>query len=285
MASDNSIWLLTNARSGSNSAQAIGLIEEQCDRHGFCVERKICFPDEDLPTAADLDRAGITRLAIFTGDGTLNAALTSLYGWGGAIAVLPGGTMNLLSKRLHGVDASIEEIIARMASGAAKRVRPQITRCAPGDALAGLLVGPGTSWAGVRESMRDFDIAGIAEGTSEAIADITGESMVRCVEPDRGRNDGYPLIELSPGHRGMHVDAFHAEGTGEVLSQSLALLKRNFREGPHTRLGLLDEMTLETVDGSPLPILIDGEPAEVGPRAQFTMASCEVDLLATHHGY
>ncbi|MBX7541549.1 diacylglycerol/lipid kinase family protein [Qipengyuania sphaerica] len=285
MSSDKPIWLLTNSRSGSNSEKAIELLERHCREKGFSIEKTIAFPDEDLPDAAGLDEAGIGRLAIFTGDGSLNAAITNLAGWGGEIIVLPGGTMNLLSKRLHGPQADLETIIGRVAQGAVRAVRPLMARCEKGDALAGLLAGPGTSWVSVREAMRDFDLPGIAEGTSEALAETTGGAMVRCCGPQLGREEGYPLIEFTPSHRGIQLDAFHAEGAGEVLQQSLALLKRNFREGPHTRLGLVDEVTLETCDGSPLEVLIDGEPATLPARAKFTVVPCEVDLLATHHGF
>lgn len=285
MSADKPIWLLTNSRSGSNSERALALLEADCREAGFTVARILAFPDDGLPTPSDLESAGIDRLAIFTGDGTLNAAIANLAGWGGAVIVLPGGTMNLLSKRLHGPEAEPGPILARVAAGASRAVRPIMIRCAEGDALAGLLAGPGTAWAGVREAMRDFDIPGIAEGASDAISETTGGSMVRCCDPRLGRQDGYPLIEFTPSHRGMQLDAYHAEGTGEILRQSLALLRRNFREGPHTRLGLVDEVTLETCDGELLDILIDGESATLPKKAKFTVAPCEVDLLATHHGF
>lgn len=285
MADDKPIWLLMNSRSGSNSERAIEALESHCRDRGFSIARKIAFPDDDLPTAQELDAAGIGRLAIFTGDGTLNAAITKLSGWVGQIAVLPGGTMNLLSKRLHGPGAELETIIERIASGAARAVRPNMARCESGDALAGLLAGPGTSWASVREAMRDFDLPAMAEGTSDALAQTTGGSMVRLCSPRMGKEEGYPLIEFTPSHRGMQLDAFHAEGAGELLQQSWALLRRNFREGPHTRLGLFDEVTLETCDGAPLEVLLDGEPATLPPKATFTVVACEVDLLATHYGF
>lgn len=281
----NPMWLLTNSRSGSNTERAVELLEEHCNEHGCPVARKIGFPDEDLPTAQELDEAGVGRLAIFTGDGTLNAAITGLSGWRGEVLVLPGGTMNLLSKRLHGPESELEQIIQRVSAGAATSVRPLMARCEAGDALAGLLAGPGTSWVDVREAMRDLDIPAIAEGASDAVAETTGGAMVRCISPEVGDQGGYPLIEFTPSHRGIQLDAFHADGAGEFLQQSIALLKRNFREGPHTRLGLFDEVVLEKVDGSPLQVLIDGEPATLGPKAKFTVAPCEVDLLATHHGF
>ena len=67
------MWLLTNSRSGSNSDRAVEALQTHCRDRGFSIARKICFPDEELPGANELDTEGIGRLAIFTGDGTLNA--------------------------------------------------------------------------------------------------------------------------------------------------------------------------------------------------------------------
>lgn len=273
-------WLLANSESGSNTPEALESLQECLGRHGIAVERTICLPDEDLPTPTDLDAAGIGLLVIYTGDGTLNAAISALAGWDGAVFVLPGGTKNLLSKRLHG-DRETEEIVETVAGGGGRRVRPVMACCEAGTALAGLLVGPGTRWGTVREAMREFDVAGMATGTADALAEMTGESMVRAVDPALGSQDGYPLIEMTPGEHGIQLDAFYAETAGEFAAQGWAILRRSFREGPHKRLGVVEEVTVESADGSPLEILIDGEPAKLGPSGVFTVAACAVDLLAT----
>lgn len=280
-----STWLIVNARSGSNSDAAVARLEQQMADRAMAVARKIRFPDEDLPTVRELDEAGVARLAIFTGDGTLNAAIRGVYGWGGEVLVLPGGTMNLLSNRLHGEDTPTEEILDRVAGGASKRLRPAMARCAKGDALAGLLIGPGTAWATVREAMRDFDVAAVATGAGAALALTTEGPKVRLVEPARGHPGGYPLLEITPSDRGLVLDGYRCENAGELVQQGWALLRRQFREGPHERLGLLDEMTIASCGGSELDILIDGEPMSLGPSATITVAPCEVDLLATDHGF
>ncbi|OBX20022.1 hypothetical protein A9995_05665 [Erythrobacter sp. QSSC1-22B] len=278
------IWLLTNAKSGSNSEAALDELQGHCGTAGLSIERTIRFPDEDIPTASELDAAGIDCLAVFTGDGTLNAAITSLYGWSGAVLVLPGGTMNLLSIRMHG-ESELATIIERYRRGAMRRWRPQVARCDAGDALAGLLIGPGTAWANVREAMRDGDMAETTAKASAAMTETTEGARVRCAEPRLGRREGYPLIEMTPSHRGMQVDAFHADTPAELAKQGWALLRRSFREGPHDLLGLVDRLVVENCEGEPLGILIDGEPASLGSRAEFGLAPCEVDLLASHHGY
>ncbi|UVI40010.1 diacylglycerol kinase family protein [Qipengyuania spongiae] len=272
--------MLVNSASGSNTPEALDSLSNCLSQHSLEVERTIRFPDDDLPTPSDLDSAGVQLLVIYTGDGTLNAAIAALDGWGGAVLVLPGGTMNLLSKRLHG-DRENEEIIETVAGGGGRRVRPIMACCEAGTALAGLLVGPGTRWGSVREAMREFDIAGMASGAAEAMAEMTGDAMVCAADPALGSQEGYPLIEMTPGEHGIQLDAFYADTPGDFAAQGWAILRRSFREGPHKRLGVVEQITIESADGSPLELLIDGEPEKLGPSGVFTMAACGVDLLAT----
>jgi hypothetical protein len=277
------IWLVCNAGSGSNDPGAVEALHSCCGEHGFEVARRIGFPDEPLPTAAQLDAAGIDCLAVYAGDGTVNSCVTGLYGWDGSVLVLPGGTMNLLARRLHG-DASVEQIVAAAASGGARLVRPLVARTRQGDALAGLLAGPGTAWYAVREAMREADVAGIVAGASEALAETTGGPMLHCREPALGRAAGYPLIEITPGEWGLQLDGYYAQSAGDFFAQGWALLRRRFREGPHDRLGLAGPVILAGEDGGSIGLLIDGEPADGGAREEIAVARCEVDLIATGHG-
>jgi len=278
-------WLIVNSRSGSNSEAALVALQRSLAEYGMPAQRTIAFPAEDLPTRPVMKDADVDRLIVFTGDGTLNAVIEAVAGWSGEVLVLPGGTMNLLSARLHGADTEYDAILERIARSAFRPVRPKMACCSAGRAHAGVLVGPGTAWAEVREAMRDFDVSGLAQGAGEALAETTGGSRVRLIEPAIGQDDGYPLSELTPSHRGMQVDGYRIENAGEFLQQSWALLRRSFRDGPHERLGLLDRLVIENCAGEPLEVLIDGEPAKLGSRAEFTVEECPVDLLATAHGF
>lgn len=279
----DSAWLIVNAASGSNSPAANEELRRCLSEHGIEVLREIDFPDDDLPTPAQLDEAGVSLVAIHTGDGTLNAALGALAGWGGAVLVLPGGTMNLLSKRLHG-DFENAAILDIVAAGGALRRRVTKVSGPCGEAYAGLLAGPATQWGEVREAMRDLDIASIASGAAEALEKSTGDTKARVADPPLGSREGYPLIELTPGEHGIQLDAYHADDPAEFAAQTWALVRRSFREGPHDRLGIVETLTLENVDGSPLQVLLDGERCEAGTSVTFEVAASEVDLLATCHG-
>lgn len=274
------LWLVANPASGSNDDTAIQEILACCAELDIALERVIRFPDEELPTPADLDQAGVAHIAIFTGDGTVNALVTGLYGWDGAVLVLPGGTMNLLYHRLHG-ERETEEVLAAFARGETHRRRPPILRSAQGDGLSGVMAGPGTEWNDVREAIRNTDIGAMAAGTAQAIGQSIAGPMVRCTDPALGRDEGYPLLMLTPGEQSFAVDAYYADSIEDYLSQGLALLKRDFREGPHDLLGEVRAVTIGSVADEPVGLLIDGEPAHGGPLVRFTLVPCEVDLLAT----
>jgi hypothetical protein len=274
------IWLVNNASSGSNDDAALAALERACGEHGFRIAHRTVFPEQDSPTATVLDAAGIDRVAVYAGDGTINAVIAGLAGWRGAVLVLPGGTMNLLYYRLHG-ERTLEETVAAVARGEASIRRPSTIRSAYGDAFAGVLAGPGASWGRVREAMREANVAELAVGTIEAIEQtLTGE-MIACVAPPLGRREGYPLLCLTPRKSGIEVEAYYAETAGDYLEHAWALLRRNFREGPHDVLGQARTVRLASTEGNPFGLLIDGEPAEAAPEAEFTLAACEVDLLAT----
>jgi hypothetical protein len=274
------IWLVNNASSGSNDDAALAALEAACGEHGLRIAHRTVFPEQDLPTPAMLDAAGIGWLAVFAGDGTINAVIAGLAGWCGAVLVLPGGTINLLYRRLHG-ERMLEDAVAEAARGEAVRRRPSVIRSPYGDAFAGVLAGPGASWGRVREAMREANVAELAAGTIEAIEQtLTGE-MIACTAPRLGRREGYPLLCLTPREDGIEAQAYYAETAGEYLEHAWALLRRNFREGPHDVLGRSQTLRLASTEGNPFGLLIDGEPAEAAAKVEFVLAACEVDLLAT----
>ncbi|MXO70494.1 diacylglycerol kinase family protein [Alteraurantiacibacter buctensis] len=276
--------LITNDKSGSNDEAAIAALLQHCTAGGLEIARHLAFPQQPLPTPAELDRAGIALVVIFTGDGTLNAALDALAGWGGQVLVLPGGTQNLLARRLHG-DADAAAVLAAFAAGSATPVRPGVIQCPVGNAYAELQAGPGTAWHAVREAMREGSVLELAQEGIAAAAETLAAPGVAVRDPELGEPEGYPLLLLTAQDEGIRVAAYHARQAGDFLAQAAALLARNFREGPHDVLGLVLRVTIASLDGEPFGLMLDGEAAEPGPACTFELAPCGVDLLATRpHG-
>jgi len=284
MDQNSSCWLIVNPSSGSNEASSADTIAASLGERGWQVKRIIKFPLEPLPDRGALEEAGIGLVVIYTGDGSINAAVAKLAGWEGAVLILPGGTMNLLAQRLHR-SAQVNEILDIVAGGGARRRRPACVKCEAGLALAGLLVGPGTCWSEVRESMRSLALSEAALQTIEAIRHTATGAPVIAKDNRLIREGGYPLIELTPGEHGLQLTGYFAEDALDYAEQAWATMRRRFREGPHDRLGIAQTATLASVDQSPLACLIDGEPTECPSPCTFTVHECPVDLLASAHDF
>lgn len=280
--SDTALWLVANSASGSNDDDALARLSEQLRAAGHPPTRVIDCSNEDLPTRAGLEQAGVGTLAVFTGDGTLGALLPPLEGWGGKVLVLPGGTTNLFAKMLH-EPAETEAILAAFAAGEARCVHRPCIRGTDRLALSEVLAGPGAKWSDVREGMRQGDLGAIAATTIDAVKHSAGGAMVRLTEPALGREEGYAGVRLVPHDEGLVVSGYRADSFADYLKQGIALLQRDFRDGPHDELGAHRQVQCRSEDGSPIQLMVDGERDTGRAEESFSLATLAVDLLATGH--
>ena len=274
------IWLVYNKCSGSNGEAALAQIEADLSEAGFSVARRTSFPDENAPSAAELDAQRIATLCIFTGDGSIHALVPALFGWKGRILVLPGGTMNLLSHQLHG-DATSGEIVERIAAGQSRLVRPPVLEGRHGPALTGVLAGPGTQWNEVREAMRNSALGEIASAATGAASNSIGGERVVCRGLEHVRPEGYAAIAITPTAGGIAANGYYADRLGDYMGQILAMMQGDFRDGPHDELGTLPGIEVASLNGGPVGLLLDGEPEDGQPSETFRIGSCGVDLIAT----
>ena len=280
---NETLWLVVNRASGSNDDAALDGLLAAFEAARCPPSRVIDASADDLPDRQLLEREGVATLAVFTGDGTINAVVPPLEGWGGAVLILPGGTANLLAHALHG-EREAAEIVARFGAGELVRQRRTSIRSSQGTALCEVLAGPGATWSDVREGLRDGDLAATASKAVEAMRQSAGGPRVVLAAPELGSAEGYAGIRLAPLAGGMQVDGYGAESAADVVKQGVALLRRNFREGPHDELGTHAEALCRSLDGSPIELMIDGERRTGGPAERFSLAPLEVDLLSSLHG-
>lgn len=272
------IWLATNSASGSYSEEAVDGLVASFAAAGLAIDHVVTIPDEPQPDRASLEAAGVDLLAIYTGDGTVNGVVAGLDGWAGGVLVLPGGTQNLLAKALHD-DVDAAGIVAALGEGRAEPVARHLIRTSQGDALCEVLAGPGAKWSDVREAMREGDLGEMAATLGEAIGQSAGGTPVRIVEPPLGKPEGYPAVRVHPAAEMMIVDGYGAETMADYAKQGLALLRRDFREGPHDELGSHPAVVCESDE--PIELMIDGERMTGEVRERFEILKCAVEFLAT----
>lgn len=271
-------WLCVNAASGSNNDAAIRAVTEAFAAAGSPPRRVIDIAEGGPPEPRELVEGGVDRLAIFAGDGTTNAVATALEGWNGQVLVLPGGTANLLARALHGERdaAAIIHDLSRL-----RPLRRACIRTSQGTALIEVLAGPGATWSDVREGLREGDLPGIAASTATAIRQSTAGPMVAIVEPALGRPEGYSGVRLEAAAGGMLVEGYGGETVADYLRQGLALLRRDFRQGPHEDLGAARDILCRSQGDGPIELMIDGERRTGAREERFSLAELAVDLLAS----
>ena len=150
------LWFITNPNSGSSDATKVEAIEAACADRGLRFVGRTDFPEYPLPTLEELDHAGADTVMLFAGDGTINAAACALAAWDGAILILPGGTMNMLARALHG-EAEPAAIVSA-AHDRTRRLALPYVEAGPHRALVGLIVGPAASWYHAREHVRKWSL-------------------------------------------------------------------------------------------------------------------------------
>jgi hypothetical protein len=283
MTADATLWLVANSASGSNDDDALAALVGQLGAAGHAPARVIDCAAEDPPSRVALEQAGVATLVVFTGDGTVSALLPPLEGWSGGVLVLPGGTTNLLAKMLHS-PCETGAIIAALAAGRSRVVRHPCVRMSGHVALCEVLAGPGAKWSDVREGLREGELARVASAALDAVKDSAGGAMVQVAAPELGHDEGYAGVRIVPHVQGLVVDGYRSDGFADYFKQGLALIKRDFREGPHDELGMHQALICRSEDGSPIELMVDGERAIGQAEERFSLATLALDLLATGHG-
>ncbi len=268
------LWFITNPKSGTATPAKAKALEAICSERGLTLAGRTAFPDEPLPTPQSLDAAGVDTAVLFAGDGTINAAVTALLDWKGSILILPGGTMNLLAKLLHGGTDPAKIIAA--AHDRARATALPFAQVGENRAFVGLILGPAASWVHAREIVRSGSLRGLGRALRHAWSRTFGKGI---------RLEGVP--GLKPGAQAVLVRA------EDDRLDIAAIDARDFRG--ITRLGwewltgdwvAASEVTqchatsFRTAGKKPALALFDGEPAMLEPGSEVRIGRTR-DLFLT----
>jgi diacylglycerol kinase family enzyme len=267
------LWLITNPHSGSAGPEKCEAIEAVCQERDLSFAGRTRFPDAPMPGPDALGDADTVLL--FAGDGTINAALRTLEGWGGAILILPGGTMNMLAKRLHG--ATDPHAIVHAAHAQPRTTALPFVEAGKHRAYVGLIAGPVTAWADAREALRESDFARLPAKTAQAwSASWDGEVALHDGERLLGRYQG---VFVEPKAGGLAVAGIVAEHMTDLARLGWSRLTADWRsaanvDATHTPAALLSS------EGG-VSALVDGEPAMLASPATLRSATSRLRFLAT----
>ncbi len=232
------------------------------------------------PELVELDREDcsnqLTRLAaaapdllvVWGGDGTLRSALT-LVGQTPNLLLLPGGTMNLLTKSIHGDkpwDVILKEVLA-----SPKRTVIPAGKANDEQFFCALLAGAPARLAEAREALRRGELVKAAVEARAALDTLNNLNL------EARYRDGYsferatlPLtstigVLVGPLARDaeMEVAALSEPTPGAALSIIWSSFMSDWRSAANVTVVPARSLVIESGEGH-IPVIIDGEAIEVG---------------------
>lgn len=275
------IRLIVNPASGSHDADMPARLAEVAARAGAGFAGVTALPDDPMPSPASLDAERVDILAVHAGDGTINAAMQAVAGWGGAILALPGGTMNLLARHIHAGNDPLDIFTAALAPDAEARPVTMVEGVDADCAISGLVgvfAGPTTAWGDVRETLRRYDFAGLVEAVPRAIGQTFDGAPVRLA----GHGEDYPAIYIEPVGGTLRLLGFLADDAAALFEHGFAWLGGDFRDGPHEELGTAREVTIES--DADIGLLVDGERGHSHAPLRLRAVPSPVAFLMTRKG-
>lgn len=269
------LWFITNPSSGSTSAEKCDALEAVFAERGLTLVGRTHFPEEALPDPAALDAERIDTAVLFAGDGTINAAIVALADWHGAILILPGGTMNLLAKALHGT-ADPATIIHAAHEGGTKVALPYVEAGAH-RGLVGVILGPVASWARARELVREGQLRGLGRAIAHAWRrTFSGGIRLDGVPALRGRAQGV-FVAAQPDY--LLVAAIDARDWRSIVTLGWEWVTGDWVAA--TAVTQVRARRFRVAGNKPAQALFDGEPVMLEPHVEIRGGTTREMFLKT----
>jgi len=255
------LWFITNPNSGSATREMCDALEAVFAERGLTLAGRTAFPEAPIPLIDDL--RDVDTVVLFAGDGTINAALRTLADWNGAFLILPGGTMNLLAKSLHG-DADPATIVHAAHKGGRAVALPYV-EAGSQRAFVGLILGPAAHWGRAREAARKGRVWRVLRAIRSAWRRTFGKGIrVAGVSGMRGR---YQAVFVAPAPDALEVAAIDARDWASIVE-----LGWNWLTGDWVAARSVTDrraQRLRPVSKRPILALFDGEPMTLDPDIEI----------------
>lgn len=215
-------------------------------------------------------------LIAWGGDGTHRSVLEALGGQTSQLLLLPGGTMNLLPKWLHG-DKPWEEVLwAVLASPtprllSAGKIGEKLFFCA-------MLAGIPARFAEAREDLRRGDLGRAMMDAGVALDSVQKTHLVASFgEGHRLADHCFPqgnvigaLVGPLAANKRMEVVRTSLPSGLAALEFAWTTFASDWRTKSNFAIEAADVLIVEDADGSDIHAIIDGEPIEVGQKVRVT---------------
>lgn len=264
------VWIIANPASGSVSPAVRQRVLAAIAAHAMLVG-ETDFPATPMPAIADLDAADVDTLVVLAGDGTINAAACRYAEWTGALLILPGGTMNLLARVLHG-DAAPEAIVAMAGQG--RMIALPIVQTDGHCGFVGVILGPAASWNLARERLR----AGRLGGLWRAIRHAWSRTRARRIRL-AGLLGTAQAVFVRAENEALAVDAVEAADLGQIVALGWDWLTGDWVDA--RAVTSVRRTRLRVLGRRPVQALFDGEPTLLPAGTEIRLGRSRPIFLST----
>ncbi|MEP7210301.1 MAG: diacylglycerol kinase family protein, partial [Alphaproteobacteria bacterium] len=208
------------------------------------------------------------------GDGTLRSALAIAGAKTPNLLLLPGGTMNLLAKSIHG-DHPWNQILANTIKSPRHIIIPA------GDLngerfYCAMLAGAPARFAEARESLRRGDIGNVVTGARVALEALqTIHLKARVGEGYQCADDRLPVTSFIGAMVGplvkngrMEIAALTDTTTTGALNVMWTSFLSDWRSAPGVKIVESDTLIIDSEEDDAIPVILDGETIEAGSRIE-----------------
>jgi diacylglycerol kinase family enzyme len=213
---------------------------------------------------------------VWGGDGTLRSALAVVGQKCPNLLLLPGGTMNLLTKSIHG-DHPWNQILANVVKSS-RRVTLPAGQLNNERFYCAMLAGAPARFAEARESLRRGEIASVLTGARGALEALqTIHLKARVGEGYQCADDRLPVTSFIGAMVGPLVKNGRMEIAALVdttATGALNVMWTSFLSDWRTATGVKvvesDTLIIDSEEDDNIPMILDGEAVEAGSRIEVT---------------
>jgi YegS/Rv2252/BmrU family lipid kinase len=280
------ILVITNPVAARTTEEAKDRVVETLTRAGWAVDRESTTCAEDTRRLASAGVAdGVDAVAVFGGDGTSMQAAAALVGTDVALALIPGGTGNVLAGNLR-IPMDPIAAVRAVAGGRRRRIDLGEVILADGAHYFGVACGAGVDARVMGETLpvnkRRWGIGAYFATTFRVLSEVRSTPCLITVDGERFEAPAAlililncaeviprvvrvrPEIKLDDGILDLVVVA--ADSVGGALRGFLRVLGNSVgtkRETPYLRYARGAEFRIEPAES--LPVQFDGDPVGSTP--------------------
>lgn len=272
------VWMITNPASGSASQEKCEALEAIFKERGMTMVGRTIFPDAPMPDAGELATVEADTLVLFAGDGTINTAACKYDSWQGKALILPGGTMNILARQLHG-EATPEDIVHAAHERPILRTLPFV-ESGPHRAFVSMIVGPAAAWAAAREAVRYRRFKRLRRAIGVAWLRTWARGVT--VFDGRTRRGQYKALLISPEDGWLKISGFSTSTFMEAGRLGWEWLMGNWNDAPS--VDNLRSAHVTVTGRRALHALFDGEEVKLQSPARIGSGMSKLSFVTTVKG-